>query len=130
MRLLLDTHVWLWRLLEPERVSAPAEAAIADAANEVLLSPISTWEALVLARKERLSLRPSASEWVLDALRRTAFTAVPLSHEIAIRSERLEGLTPQDPADRFLIASAIEHGLVLVTADDAIHAYSPVTTLW
>ena len=47
MKLLLDTHVWLWRMLEPERVSAPAEEAIADPGNELLLSPISTWETLV-----------------------------------------------------------------------------------
>jgi len=94
------------------------------------LSPVSTWESLVLARKGRLSLMPSPAEWVLEALRRSALTAIPLSHAIALRSERLEGLDSEDPADRFLVATALEHGLALVTADRAIHAFRPLTTLW
>jgi PIN domain nuclease of toxin-antitoxin system len=130
VRLLLDTHAWLWRLLDPERISADAEAAIADAQNELLLSPISTWETLVLARKGRISLTPSPSEWVLDALRRSAPTAAPLTHGIALRSEALEGFASEDPADRFLVATAVELGLTLVTADGAMRDFEPVETLW
>lgn len=130
MKLLLDTHVWLWRLLAPERMSDAAEGAIADHDNELFLSPISTWETLMLAHKGRLSLLPSPTEWVLQALRRSALTAVPVSHEIALRTERLERLDSKDPADRFLVATAIEHELVLVTADQAMQACATVTTLW
>jgi PIN domain nuclease of toxin-antitoxin system len=71
VNVLLDTHVWLWRLLDPERLSDAAESAIADPVNNLFLSPISTWEALVLARKGRLSLEPSPVEWLLEALRRS-----------------------------------------------------------
>jgi PIN domain nuclease of toxin-antitoxin system len=127
---LLDTHVWLWRLLDPERMSAEAEAAVANRDSEVFLSPISTWEALVLARKGRLSLQPSPREWVLDALRRSAPTAAPLTHGIALRSEALAGFGSDDPVDRFLVATALEHELTLVTADRAMHGFAPVTTLW
>jgi PIN domain nuclease of toxin-antitoxin system len=130
VRLLLDTHTWLWRLLDPERLSADAEAAIASRQSELFLSPISTWETLVLARKGRVALSPSPGEWVLDALRRSAPTAAPLSHSIALRSEVLEGFKSQDPADRFLVATALELGLILVTADTAMHSFAPVTTLW
>jgi PIN domain nuclease of toxin-antitoxin system len=130
VRLLLDTHAWLWRLLDPERISAGAEAAIVDPDNELLLSPISTWETLVLARKGRLSLSPSPREWVLDALRRSAPTAVPLSQGIAMRSEALDGFSSEDPADRFLVATALELELTLVTADGAMHQFDPVATLW
>ncbi|MGH7912483.1 MAG: type II toxin-antitoxin system VapC family toxin [Candidatus Dormibacteraceae bacterium] len=130
MRVLLDTHVWIWRLLAPQRLSPDAERAIADRGTTLHLSPISTWEALVLARKGRLTLRPSPTEWVLDGLRRSALTTVPLTHGIALRSETLEGFGSADPADRFLVATALEHGLVLVTADSAMRAYAPVTTLW
>lgn len=130
MRLLLDTHVWLWRLLEPERLSPGAEEAIADRESEVHLSPISAWETLVLARKGRLSLDPSPREWVLDALRRSAPTAMPLTHGIALRSEALDGFGSEDPADRFLVATALEHRLTLVTADGAMRDYPPVATLW
>ncbi len=130
MRLLLDTHVWLWRLLAPERLSADAERAVADRESNVHLSPISAWETLVLARKGRLSLRPSPAAWVVDALRRTALTAAPLSHDIALRSEALDGFASADPADRFLVATALEHDFVLVTADGAMQAFEPVRTLW
>ena len=130
MRLLLDTHAWLWRLLEPARISAPAEGAIADPENELHLSPISVWETLVLARKGRVALAPSAAEWTLDALRRSALTAVPLSHGIALRSEALNGFGSEDPADRFLVATALEHDLTLVSADEAMLAFGPVETLW
>lgn len=130
MRLLLDTHVWLWRLLAPERLSHEAERAVAQHDSLLHLSPISTWETLVLARKGRLSLEPTPTAWVLDALRRSALTAMPLSHGIALRSEALEGFDSADPADRFLVATALEHKLVLVTADEAMHTYEPVETLW
>ena len=130
MRLLLDTHAWIWRLLAPERLSDDAERAIADRDSALHLSPISTWETLVLARKGRLSLSPSPAEWVLDALRRSALTAAPVTHGIALRSEALEGFGSEDPADRFLVATALEKELVLVTADRAMHAYTPLQTLW
>lgn len=130
MRLLLDTHVWVWRLLDPERLSTDAERAAADRENALHLSPVSSWETLVLARKGRLSLAPSPAEWVLRALRRSALTSVPLSHAIALRSEALEGFKSADPADRFLVATAIEHGLKLVTADRAMLDFEAVETLW
>lgn len=130
MRLLLDTHVWLWRLLAPERLSHDAERAVARRDSSLHLSPVSTWETLVLARKGRLSLYPTPTAWVLDALRRSALTAVPLSHGIALRSEALEGFESVDPADRFLVATALEHELVLVTADDAMRSFEAVETLW
>jgi PIN domain nuclease of toxin-antitoxin system len=130
MKLLLDTHVWIWRLVEPERLSADAERAVADSENTLHLSPISTWETLVLARKGRVSLSPSPTEWVLDALRRSALTTVPLTHGIALRSEALGGFASADPADRLLVATALEHELVLVTADSAMQAYRSVETVW
>jgi PIN domain nuclease of toxin-antitoxin system len=130
VRLLLDTHAWLWRLLSPELLSQAAEDAIADPENEIFLSPTSTWETLVLARKRRVTLLPSASEWVLDALRRSAPTAAPLTHGIALRSEALAGFGSEDPADRFLVATALEHGLAMVTADEAMRAYEPLVTVW
>ncbi|HET6569878.1 MAG TPA: type II toxin-antitoxin system VapC family toxin [Solirubrobacterales bacterium] len=130
MKLLLDTHAWLWRLLEPGRLSGAAERAVADRDSELFLSPVSVWETLLLARKGRLSLAPSPSEWVLEALRRSAPSSLPLSHGIAMRSEALDGFGSDDPADRFLVATALEHDLTLVTADSAMHEFSPLTALW
>jgi PIN domain nuclease of toxin-antitoxin system len=130
LKVLLDTHVWIWRHLEPERVSPEAERALASRDTELFLSPISTWETLLLARKGRIDLDPSPREWVFDALRRGALTALPLTHGIAMRSDALDGFGSADPADRFLVATALEHDLTLVTADTAMHAFDPVATLW
>lgn len=130
MRLLLDTHVWLWRLLEPERLSARAAATLAERSHEVHLSPISVWETLVLARRGRLALEPSPADWVRAALERSAVAMAPLVHDVAIRSEALEGFASSDPADRFLVATALEGSHVLVTSDRAMLTYRPVETLW
>lgn len=62
--------------------------------------------------------------------RRSTLAAVPVTHEIALRTVRREGLDSKDPADRFLVATALEHGLTLVTAGRAIQAFRTVTTLW
>lgn len=130
LKVLLDTHVWLWRLLAPERVSPAAERALMDPGNLLHLSPVSTWETLVLAGKGRVVLEPSPAEWVVDALQRSSLRAAPLTHRIAILSERLDGFGSADPADRFLVATALDGDLVLVTADDEMRAYEAVQTLW
>ncbi|HEX5762664.1 MAG TPA: type II toxin-antitoxin system VapC family toxin [Solirubrobacterales bacterium] len=130
MKLLLDTHVWLWSFLDPDRLSTDARGALVRREGELFLSPISIWEALVLARKGRLSLSPSPREWILEALRKSAPVAVPLTHGVALRSEELDGFGSDDPADRFLVATALEHDLTLVTADGAMRSFLPVTTLW
>jgi PIN domain nuclease of toxin-antitoxin system len=130
LKLLLDTHVWLWSLLDPQRLSGAAEQAISDDDNELCLSPISTWETLVLARKRRLELRPSPREWVLEALRRSAPAHAPLSHSVAVRSECLDGFSSEDPADRFLVATALEQNLAIVTADGDMREYAPLKTVW
>jgi PIN domain nuclease of toxin-antitoxin system len=130
LKLLLDTHTWLWRLREPERLSQAAEAAITSIDSEVFLSPVSVWEAMVLARKGRLALSKPPREWMLEMLRRSPLTAAPLTHDIALRSETLDGFGSQDPADRFLAATAIERDMALVTADATLHAFKPLTTVW
>lgn len=130
MKLLLDTHVWVWSFLDPDRLSDEAKAAISKRERELFLSPISVWETSVLARKGRLSLSPSPREWILEALRRSAPVAAPLTNGIALRSEELEGFESRDPGDRFLVATALEHDLTLVTADRAMQEFKPLTTLW
>lgn len=131
MRLLLDTHVWLWRTAaKADRLGAQARDALADAESELHLSPISVWETLILARKGRLVLAPTPAEFVHDAVSRSGTSSVPLSNAIAIRAESLDGFGSQDPADRFLVATALEHGLTLVTADRTMQAFEPVATIW
>jgi|SRR5579884_304108 len=130
LKLLLDTHVWLWQLLEPDRLSTTAADAIAANLDGLHLSPVSTWEMLLLARKGRVLLEPTAVEFVKDALRESPAIAAPLTHEIALRSGQLQGFSSEDPADRFLVATALEHDLVLVTRDERMRSFEPLKTLW
>ena len=116
MKLLLDTHIWLWCALEPARLSKRVTRALADPASELWLSPISVWETLVLARKKRVTLDPSPEQWVRRALGELPIHEAYLNHEVALRSETI-ALGHDDPADRFLVATALVHGLTLVTAD-------------
>ncbi len=120
MRVLLDTHVWLWRLLEPDRLPDAVARALDNTETEVCLSPISVWETLVLARKGRLELRPDGDSWVRAALQASRPTMMAITHAIAIESESLDGFASSDPADRFLVATARVEGLALATADRAM----------
>lgn len=119
MKLLLDTHIWLWSLLEPQRLTPEVRAALVDPDNEIWLSPITLWEVLILAQKGRLSLDSPADEWVGNALDTAPAKEAPLNFQVALESQRVE-LPHRDPADRFLAASARIFGLTLVTADERL----------
>ena len=128
MRLLLDTHIWLWSALDPARLSKRVSRALDDPKNELWLSPISVWETLVLARKTRVALDPSPEQWVRRALRDLPIHEAPINHEVAIHSETIR-LGHDDPADRFLVATALVHDLTLVTADRRLLRGRHVPTL-
>ena len=126
MRLLLDTHIWLWSFIEPERIGPKTHRELKDADNELWLSPISTWEALTLHAKGRVYLAENAREWVA---RNTApFQEAPLTHEIATAAEFLS-LVHRDPADRLLAGTAQVLGLTLLTADTRLLGLGEISTL-
>lgn len=116
MTLLLDTHIWLWSHLRPGRLSANARKAVTDPANTLALSPVTVWEALLLAEKGRVDLAPDPWSWIRMALANRTMQEFPLTHEVALRSRSVR-LPHDDPADRFIAATAMVHGLTLVTAD-------------
>lgn len=116
MKLLLDTHVMLWGLLEPERLSRRVAGELQNPKNNIWLSPISIWETLILAEKGRIVLRPDPASWIRTVLNQMAFHEAKINHEIALQSRALS-LKHQDPADRFLAATAMVYQLTLVTAD-------------
>lgn len=126
MRLLLDTHVWIWSLVEPERVHRDAERALRSPDNELWLSPVSVWEAMLLAERGRIGVRAGARAWVREALSQMPLRDAPFSREVAIASREL-AIETEDPGDRFIAATADHLGLV-VTADAHLLA-CPVETL-
>lgn len=116
MKLLLDTHILLWSLLDPSQLSKRVAHELEDPSNELWLSPISTWEILLLSEKGRIALDADPSTWLRGVFERIPFREAMINHEIAIRCRNLD-LPHQDPADRFLAATSIVYGLTLVTAD-------------
>ena len=126
MKLLLDTHIWLWSLREPQRLSARVQRELRDANNELWLSPVSTWEASLLHRKARLRLHVSFREWMARAS--ANLREAPLTHEVVLAAEELE-VVHGDPADRFLAATAEVLGLTLVTANERLLGLGTISTL-
>ncbi len=116
MTLLLDTHIWLWSIGNLSRISARARDALSDPANTIALSPVSVWEALRLAEEGRLALSPDPWAFIRDALALKPMREFAVTHEIALHSRSVR-LPHDDPADRFIAATAMVHGLTLVTAD-------------
>ena len=122
MKLLLDTHIVLWSLLEPARLTTRVAAELENPANDLWVSPLSIWEILVLAEKGRVILEPDPLTWIRKVFQTIPFKEALLNHEIAIQS-RLITLPHQDPVDRFLAATAVVYGLTLMTADEhLLHA--------
>ena len=119
MRLLLDTHVWLWTLTDPKRLGRRARSAIARPSNEIWLSPISVWELLVLAERGRVRLDERPALWTREALERSPAREAALTHEVALQSREMAPAHP-DPADRFIMATALVFDLTLVTADETL----------
>jgi PIN domain nuclease of toxin-antitoxin system len=119
MRLLFDTHVWLWTLRDEDRLSNATRALLDDQANERWLSPVSVWEVLLLAEKKRMTMDAEPRIWVARAIARTYAQEASMTHAIALES-RLVDLPHADPADRFLVATAKVLDLHLVTADEKI----------
>ena len=126
MNLLLDTHIWLWSFLEPERLGKRVQHELRNPENQVWLSSISTWEALTLNAKGRIRLPPDVGGWIGKAT--APLIEAPLTHEIAVAASRL-AWPHKDPADRFLAATAQLLRLTLVTADANLLGLGDISSL-
>ena len=102
--------------MPPDRLSHRVDRAINDPRNELWVSPLSTWEIVLLHEKGRLRLSDGPESWVQKAMSLAPLREAPVTHEIALAT-RSVCLPHGDPADRLLVATALIHGLTLVTAD-------------
>ncbi len=128
MRLLLDTHVWLWSTGEPAKLRTEVQVELDNPSNELWLSPISVWEVLLLAERGRVVLDEQQDAWIRKTLAQGRLNEAPITHEIALQSRQLP-LVPRDPADRFLVATALVLGLTLVTADQRLVSLRQIPVL-
>ena len=128
MRLLLDTHAFIWWVSGSERLSRRARRAIADESNDVLISAASAWE---IATKHRLGRLPAADNIAPDvagAIASQGFEGLAVSVEDGGRAGSLPGPV-SDPFDRMLIAQALSGNLVLVSIEPFFDSYG-VRRLW
>jgi PIN domain nuclease of toxin-antitoxin system len=128
VRLLLDTHIWLWSLLDPDRLGPRTRAALETTGCELWLSPITLWETLMLSERRRIVLEPDAETWIRSQLARLPVHEATFNAEVALASRRLD-VASDDPADRFLAATAQVYDLTLVTADARLHRIAGVSVL-
>jgi len=128
MRLLLDTHIWLWSRVEPKRLSPQVSSALSKSTNEQWLSPVSIWEILALCRKGRLDLAPDPVQWIHTVLTVVPMREAPMTQDVALATRGIS-LPHSDPMDFLLAATAKVYGLTLVTADQQLIAGSGFAVL-
>lgn len=125
--LVLDTHTLLWWVGSPERLGKGASAAM-NGADTIGVPAIVFWEIALLARLERISLDRPIMDWVEAVLSIPRLAALPLIPSIAVRADGLD--MHSDPADRFIVATALEYGAKLATKDKLLRRLRSVETVW
>lgn len=128
MRLLLDTHAFLWWLEGNRRLSGTARRAIEDAANDMVVSAVSAWEITTKHRVGKLPHAEAVARNVAGAIASQGFEELAISVEDAERAGRLPG-PHRDPFDRLLTAQALARKLVVVSVDRVFDRYG-VNRMW
>ena len=127
---LLDTHIVIWLLADPNRLSRMAIHAIRDArANGGLaISSLTLFELAQLVARNRIQINVSLEMFIQDVESR--FVVKPVTGRIAVLSAQLSDIYPKDPMDRLIGATALAEGMILVTADQQIRKCPDVQTIW
>lgn len=125
--IVLDTHATVWWASEPDRLGAAARRSIGDT-DRIGIPAIVFWETSLLVRKRRLALDMPVAEWAAKIQSIPRVDALPLTAEIALLADSLK--MHADPADRFLVATALHHRAALVSKDQLLRRLKVVRTIW
>ena len=128
MRVLLDTHAFLWWIAEDDRLSSTARRAMADGGNTLLLSAASGWEIAIKVGLGRMDLPRPIGSFLSEQLRENQIDVLAIQMSHALRVQELPPLH-RDPFDRMLVAQAQLERLPILTADASIARYD-VEVLW
>ncbi|MEW6184940.1 MAG: type II toxin-antitoxin system VapC family toxin [Thermodesulfobacteriota bacterium] len=128
MNLLLDTHIWIWSLLDPDHLRPRVVRALKNPANDLWLSPISVWEFLILVEKQRIILDSPPIPWLEKVFKQVPFKEASINFQVAKETRSMK-LHHNDPADCFIAATALVYNLTLVTADKHLIRSSELTVL-
>ena len=130
--IIIDTHIWLWLLHDPNQLSnaAQEQIEIEEPQNGILVSAISVWEIAVKSSLGKLALPLQIDDWYVLAKSHSGTVIEPLNPADAISSTQLPGDFHKDPADRIIVAMARRYNIPLITCDNNILKYPHVKTIW
>src|SRR3712207_3747168 len=126
----LDTHIWVWWVLDTARLSAGHRRGVSQGGGDGLgVSIISCWEIALLEARGRLSLPVALETWLTTALAYPGVRLLPLTPRIALEATHLPGDFHRDPADQIIVATARVYDCPLITVDQRIVDYPHVRTI-
>lgn len=128
MKVLLDTHTFLWWVTDAPQLSDTAKAAIADPGNSLFLSSASVWEIVIKVGTGKLVLPEAPETYIPSRMASNRFESLPIQVSHVLQVAQLPDLH-RDPFDRILVAQSQVEQMPILTIDALIHQY-PVTTIW
>ncbi|MGG6269803.1 type II toxin-antitoxin system VapC family toxin [Leptolyngbya sp. AN03gr2] len=128
MRVLLDTHAFLWWMSDDSQLSTAARAIISDPENTIFVSVVSVWEIIIKQGTGKLILSEPAEDYVPDRIRSNQFSTLSVEMRHILRIASLPALH-RDPFDRLLIAQSECENLAIISVDHLIQQYS-ITVIW
>lgn len=128
MRLLLDTHAFLWWIMDDSRLSSVARQHIEDGRNEVLISAATAWEIAIKCQLDKLTLPAKPEQFVVEHIASNSFSALPITLSHALHVYELP-LLHRDPFDRMLVSQCQLEKLPMLTTDDLVIQYG-IETIW
>jgi PIN domain nuclease of toxin-antitoxin system len=131
--IVLDTHALVWWVSDPAQLPAKSRRLVeraAEQAGSLAVSCISVWEIAMLVARGRLTLTVPVETWLSALQSLSSLTFVPVDNAIAVRAVSLSGFPHKDPADRFIVATVLETGGTLITADRRLRGYKEIATAW
>jgi len=128
VRLLLDTHAFLWFVLNDAQLTLRAKTLVEDPANDIFISPASYWEIAIKVSHKKLDLFATFDDFMRRGIAGNDFIILPIEPKHTAIVATLP-FHHKDPFDRLLIAQALAEGIPLISTDSAIDAYG-VQRLW
>ena len=126
--IVLDTHVLLWWTNNPQLLSTAADDALTTA-DVVAVSAITALEVAILHRRKRIQIDDDPLSWIRDLGKARGLQVLPVTTEVGVRAGELQGIL-RDPMDCLIVATALTHGVPLVTKDERIQRSGVVATIW
>lgn len=128
MQALLDTHTFLWWILDDDRLSTTVRGIIQNSENVVYFSAASAWEIAIKAQLGKLILPAAVESFIPEQLQKNDFTSLPINLSHALLVASIPALH-KDPFDRMLVVQSIVERIPILTADSLVTQY-PVTAIW